>query len=138
MKFTEVLAISGQPGLFKYLTQGKSGIIIESLSDGKRSQVTASAKVSTLGDIAIYTEGEDMPLSQVFQAMSDKLNGGPAMSHKSDTKELAASFEEFLPTYDKYRVRASDIKKVFVWYNILQGAGMTNFIEEPAEEKKEE
>lgn len=138
MKFTEVLAISGQPGLFKYLAQGKSGIIIESLADGKRSQVTASAKVSTLGDIAIYTEGEDMPLAQVFQSISDKLNGGAAISHKADTKELAAAFEEYLPTYDKYRVRASDIKKVFSWYNILQGAGMTKFVEEPTEESKEE
>lgn len=129
MKFTEVIAISGQPGLFKYLAQGKTGIIIESLSDGKRSQVTANAKVSTLGDIAIYTESEDMPLAEVFQSMSDKLNGGPAISYKSDTKELAKAFEEYLPTYDKYRVRASDIKKVFSWYNLLQGAGMTQFVE---------
>lgn len=138
MKFTEVLAISGQPGLFKYLAQGKSGIIIESLADGKRSQVAASAKVSTLGDIAIYTEGEDMPLAEVFQAMSDKLNGGAAVSHKSSTEVLAAAFEEYLPTYDKYRVRASDIKKVFSWYNLLQGSGMTKFVEDPATESTEE
>lgn len=137
MKFKEVLAISGQPGLFKYLAQGKSGIIIESLADGKRSQVAASAKVSTLVDIAIYTEGEDMPLAEVFQAMSDKLNGGAAIAHKSDTAALAAAFGEFLPTYDKYRVRASDIKKVFSWYNLLQGVGMTQFVE-TEETKKEE
>ena len=133
MKFSEVLAISGQPGLFKYLAQGKTGIIVESLSDAKRFQINASSKVSTLGDIAIYTEGEDVPLSEVFQAMSDKLSGGIAISHKSATTELAAKFEEYLPEYDKYRVRASDIKKVFAWYNLLQQTGMTTFVEAETE-----
>ena len=136
MKFSEVLAISGQPGLFKYLAQGKSGIIVESLSDAKRFQINASSKVSTLGDIAIYTEGEDVPLSEVFQSMSDKLTGGAAISHKSATTELATKFEEYLPDYDKYRVRASDIKKVFAWYNILQAIGMTSFIEAETEEEQ--
>lgn len=138
MKFTEVLAISGQPGLFKYLAQGKSGIIVESLADAKRFQINASSKVSTLGDIAIYTDGEDMPLAEVFQSMSDKLEGGAAISHKSSTEDLAAAFAEYLPTYDRYRVRASDIKKVFSWYNLLQATGMTKFIEEKTEETNEE
>lgn len=138
MKFTEVLAISGQPGLFKYLAHGKSGIIVESLVDGKRSQVTASSKVSTLGDIAIYTDGEDKPLAEVFQAMSDALNGGAAISHKADTRELAAAFAQYLPDYDRDRVRASDIKKVFSWYNMLQSTGMTKFVEEPTEETSAE
>lgn len=137
MKFTEVLAISGQPGLFKYLAQGKSGIIVESLSDAKRFQISASSKVSTLSDIAIYTDSEDVPLSEVFQSMSDKLSSGAALSHKSATTELAEKFEEYLPEYDKYRVRASDIKKVFAWYNLLQQTGMTTFVEAEAEEVQE-
>lgn len=138
MKFTEVLAISGRPGLFKYLAQGKSGIIVESLSDGNRFQVDASSKVSTLADIAIYTEAEDMPLSEVFQTISDKLKGGAAIDHKSQTDKLAEAFEEYVPSYDKYRVRASDIKKVFSWYNTLQAAGLSCFVEEEVKEEVKE
>lgn len=129
MKFSEVLAISGQQGLFKYLAQGKTGIIIESLMDGKRMQVPSTARVSTLNDISMYTDAEDILLANVFQNMSDKLEGGAAISHKSSADELASAFADYLPNYDRYRVRPSDIKKVFSWYNILQGAGMTQFVE---------
>lgn len=138
MKFSEILAISGQPGLFKYLAQGKGGIIIESLTDGRRSQVSSSSRVSTLTDIAIYTEGEDKPLSEVFQNMCEMLNGEAALSHKSNPDELTAAFELYLPEYDKYRVRLSDIKKVFQWYNVLQAAGMREFVEAEEEANEEE
>lgn len=137
MKFSEVLAISGQQGLFKYLAQGKTGIIIESLMDGKRMQVPSNARVSTLNDISMYTEADDVLLATVFQNMSDKLEGGAALSHKAPSEELAEAFADYLPNYDKYRVRQSDIKKVFSWYNILQGAGMTQFVEEEEEVTEE-
>ncbi len=138
MKFSEILSISGQPGLFRYLAQGKSGIIIESLAEGKRMQVSANSRISSLSDIAIYTEAEDMPLAEVFQTMFNSLEGAAALNHKSDINELVTAFEEYLPTYDKYRVRHSDIKKVFQWYNLLQGAGLTQFIETEEAESAEE
>lgn len=137
MKFSEVIAISGQPGLFMYLAQSKAGIIVESLMDKRRFPVSATAKVSSLNDIAIYTEGEDMPLSQVFQAMSDKLEGKEAINAKSDIKELVKAFGEYLPSYDKDRVHNSDIKKVFTWYNMLVTYGMTEFVEKEEEQKEE-
>lgn len=137
MKFSEVIAISGQPGLFMYLAQSKAGIIVESLIDKRRFPVSATAKVSSLNDIAIYTEGEDMPLSQVFQAMYDKLEGKEAISAKADIKELVKAFGEYLPSYDKERVHNSDIKKVFSWYNMLVAYGMTEFVQ-PEEEQTEE
>lgn len=137
MKFSEVIAISGQPGLFMYLAQSKAGIIVESLMDKRRFPVSATAKVSSLNDIAIYTEGEDMPLSQVFQVMSDKLEGKEAINAKSDIKELVKTFGEYLPSYDKDRVHNSDIKKVFTWYNMLVAYGMTEFVEKEEEQKEE-
>lgn len=137
MKFSEVIAISGQPGLFMYLAQSKAGIIVESLVDKRRFPVSATAKVSSLNDIAIYTESEDMPLSQVFQSMYDKLEGKEAISPKSDIKELVKAFGEYLPTYDKDRVHNSDIKKVFTWYNMLVAYGMTEFVEKEEEQKEE-
>ena len=133
MKFSEVLAIAGQSGLYKYLAHGKNGIIVESLADGRRFPVPSSAQVSALRDISIYTELEDKPLSEVFETMFEKLEGKPALSHKSAPAELAAAFAEYLPDYDQARVHASDIRKVFMWYNILQGTGMTEFVEKEEE-----
>ncbi len=138
MKFSEILSISGQPGLFRYLAQSKNGIIIESLLDKRRTQVSSHSRVSSLNDIAIYTESEDMPLAEVFQAISDALQGGAAISHKSAPEALEAAFASYVPTYDRDRVRSSDIKKVFQWYNLLQQNGMTEFVEVAEEGNTEE
>ena len=127
MKFSEIISISGQPGLFKYLAQASNGIIVESLVDQKRFPVPSNAKVSALIDIAIYTESEDLALADVFQIMHDALSGAAATNHKQPAKELAAKFVEFIPTFDQDRVHSSDIKKVFQWYNLLQAAGMTDY-----------
>ena len=131
-----ILAISGQPGLFKVLSEGKNGVIVESLLTGKKQTAFASAKMSTLEDIAIYTTSEDFPLKQVFKKISDLENGGPAIPANSKPDELKKYFERVLPDFDKERVYVSDIKKVFVWYNLLQEKGLLDF-EEAVETKDE-
>lgn len=138
MKFNEILSIAGQPGLYRFLTQGKAGIIVESLADQRRFPVSANAKVSSLTDIAIYTETEDRPLSEIFQTMYEKLGGKEALDAKSSPEELAKALEQFIPDYDKERVHKSDIKKLFSWYNLLVANGMTQFVEEETEEQQEE
>ena len=132
----DILSISGYGGLFKYISQGRNGIIVESLEDGKRMNASASAKISALEDIAIFTETEDLPLKDVFKAISEKENGGVAIAHKSSADELKNYFAEVIPDYDRDRVYVSDIKKVVNWYNILHKFEMLNFDEE--EEAKEE
>jgi hypothetical protein len=124
MELKDFLAISGKPGLFKYISQAKNGVVVESLTDGKRIPAFASDKVSSLEDIAIFTEGEDVKLSEVFDRIFSKENGGPAMSHKSEPAAMQAYFAEVLPEYDRQRVYASDIRKVLSWYNQLQSLGM--------------
>ncbi len=131
-----ILAISGQPGLFKVLSEGKNGVIVESLLTGKKQTVFASAKMSTLEDIAIYTIHEDFPLKQVFRKISDLENGGPAVQASAKPEELKKYFEKVLPDFDKERVYVSDIKKVLTWYNLLQEKGLLYFEEDlPTEEK---
>jgi hypothetical protein len=120
MILKDILAISGEPGLFKFIAQGKNAIIIEHLETKKRSSVYGSAKVNSLDDIAIFTEKEDMPLGKVFDLIYEKENGGTAPDSKSDTKILKTWFEGVLPEYSKDKVYFSDIKKVALWYNILQ------------------
>jgi hypothetical protein len=80
--------------------------------------------VSSLEDIAIFTEGEDLPLGEVFDKIHEKENGGAAIDHKLPAAELLAYFEEVVPDYDHDRVYVSDIKKLIGWYNILQELDM--------------
>jgi hypothetical protein len=136
----DILSISGYGGLFKFISQGRNGIIVESLEDQRRMNASATAKISALEDIAIFTETEDIPLKDVFKAISEKENGGEAIKHKSSANELKSYFEEVLPDYDRDRVYVSDIKKVIQWYNILHKFDMLNFDEEEKEkeESKEE
>lgn len=127
MELKEILAISGQPGLYRYVAQSTRGVIVESLLDGRRMNASASAKVSALSEISIFTEGDDIPLAAVFTKIYEHTGGKEAISHKEDPEKLKASFAEVLPEYDRDRVHVSDMKKVFMWYNILLGAGFTEF-----------
>lgn len=138
MEFKDVLAISGQPGLYKFVAQGSNGIIIEALADNKRSNIPASSKVSALAEIAIYTESDDMPLGDIFQSMFAVTEGKEAISHKSSSEQLKEFFAKAVPTYDRDRVHVSDMKKAIAWFNILVGAGMTEFATSEEEEAVEE
>ena len=127
MELKEILAISGHPGLYRYVAQSTRGVIVESLLDGRRMNASASAKVSALSEISIFTEGDDIPLAAVFTKIYEHTGGKEAISHKEDPEKLKACFAEVLPEYDRDRVHVSDMKKVFMWYNILLGAGFTEF-----------
>jgi hypothetical protein len=119
MNLKDILAISGEPGLFKFIAQGKNAIIIEHLETKKRTSAYGSAKVSSLDDIAIFTDNEDMSLGKVFDLIYEKEKGGPSIDSKSDTDVLKTWFEGVLPEYSKDKVYLSDIRKVAQWYNIL-------------------
>ncbi len=138
MEFREIIAISGQPGLFRYVAQGAHGIIVESLVDGKRMNATGSAKVSALAEIAIFTDECEIPLSEVFTEMFKRSGGKEALSAKSSPELLKAHFAEIVPLYDRDRVHVSDMKKVVAWYNVLVAAGMTDFALPEGTEEAEE
>jgi hypothetical protein len=136
MILKDILAISGEPGLFKFIAQGKNAIIVEHLETKKRSSAFASAKVSSLEDIAIFTEKEDMPLSKVFDLIHEKENGGLAIDSKADNNKLKIWFEGILPEYSKDKVYISDIRKVAQWYNTLHKLNL--LIREEAEPSAKE
>ncbi|HON19160.1 MAG TPA: DUF5606 domain-containing protein [Salinivirgaceae bacterium] len=129
MTLKEILAVSGQPGLYKLVASAKRGIIVENIETKKRVSVAASAKVSSLNDIAIFTTGEDKPLVEVLKLFREKFFSGQAISHKSDEKQLRALFVEILPDYDQDRVYLSDIKKVVQWYNLLQATDLLHLLD---------
>ena len=138
MEFKDILAISGMPGLYKYVAQSTRGIIVESLEDGRRTNASATARVSALAEISMFTEGEDIALAEVFTRMYSHTGGQQGLSHKESADKLKAYFAEVLPEYDRERVHVSDIKKALSWFNILVGAGMTEFTLPSDEEQTEE
>lgn len=133
MNLKEILAISGAPGLFRYVAQGKGGIIVESLVDDKRSMVSGTSKVSALGDIAMFTDAAEVSIADVFTTIYAHYKGEQVtVSGKSTPAELQAFMEIALPAYDRDRVHNSDVKKLASWYNILVKTGMTTFtVEDP-------
>jgi hypothetical protein len=124
MILKDIMAVSGEPGLFRFIAQGKNAIIIEHLETRKRRSAYGSSKVSSLEDIAIFTEKEDIPLGKVFDMIHEKENGGPAIDSKSDSGKLKTWFEGIIPDYSKEKVYISDIKKVAQWYNILHNLNL--------------
>lgn len=138
MDFSEILSIAGKPGLFKVVTQAKAGIIVESIIDGKKFTAFSSERISSLEEISIFSENEDIPLKDVFKTFFEKCEGKETISHKSETKLIKSTFEEMVPDYDQDRVFVSDIRKVLQWYNLLLKKEMLNFEEEADEEKNDE
>ncbi len=139
MSLNKILSIGGKPGLFKLLTQTRSGFVAESLLDGKKITVSMRNNVSVLSEIAIYTLEEELPLREVFQKIQVKEKGGKtSIPHKSEKIQLEEYFFEVLPNYDEDRVYASDIKKVIQWYNLLHEKGLTDFTEKDEESSSEE
>jgi len=123
-----ILSISGKPGLFSLVSQGRGNIIVESIVDKKKMPAYANDKVISLYDISIYTLEGETPLREVFASIYSKENGQVAsVDPKADQKLLRSYMAEVLPTYDTERVYPNDIKKVIVWYNILVNAGFTSF-----------
>ncbi len=128
-----ILSISGKPGLFELVSQGKNMLILESLTEKKRVPAYTHEKILSLGDIAIYTEEGEVPLVDVLRSMKEK-EGGKTVSFdpkKADGKQLAEYLASVLPNFARDRVYSSDIKKLITWYNILIESGRDDF-----EEKK--
>ena len=137
MSLDKILSISGKPGLYKIVTQTRTGAVVESLIDKKRITVGAHSNISILSEIAIYTLTEEVPLREVLKSIKEKENGEQtSISHKDSKIKLEEFFFEVLPEYDEDRVYASDIKKVIQWYNILQKNNLLDSLEAEEETAK--
>lgn len=136
IKVKDLMSISGKGGLYRFLAQARNGIVVESLAEKKRWVAPPTARVSSLDDIAIFSENEDVPLCDVMMKLHEKENGGVALSPKASNEELKTYFREVLPEFDEERVYVSDIKKVLTWYNQLQELELLEIVEK--EEEKDE
>lgn len=126
MDLKKIIAVTGKPGLYKLVSTTRTGILVESLTDGRRMPVSANQNASSLNDISVFTYGEDKPLREILAEMYKHFNGQKAPSHKESESVLREEFEKVVSDYDKERVYFSDIKKVFQWYNILVELGLAD------------
>lgn len=116
---TDIISISGKPGLHKLVSSSGKSIIVESLEDKKRFPVFSNSQVSALKDIAIYTDETEVALSEVLQNLYTVLDGKSCEILKGKAIDLEELMKKVLPNYDKDRVYPSDMKKIFGWYNTL-------------------
>ena len=135
----DILSITGKPGLYKLVSRGNNMLIVESLLDGKRMPTYARDKIVSLGEISMYTMGDDIALNQVLINLGEKENYKLVTidPKKADNEQLRNYFAEVLPDFDRDRVYPSDIRKLIQWYNILVKAGITDFTieeEQPTQE----
>jgi hypothetical protein len=123
-----ILAISGKPGLYKLVSQGKNMLVVESLLNGKRTPAYNHEKIISLGDIAMFTDSDEVPLNEVFESMKQLENGAKAsVSTKDSESTLREYLGKVLPNFDRDRVYTADIKKLISWYNLLVENGYNNF-----------
>ena len=137
MDLSKVLTISGKPGLFLLKSQGRGSMVVESLLDGKCMPAFAHDKLSLLEDICIFTTSDDRPLKEVFMSIHEKMGDTLDFNPKDiNPKDLKAKFETVLPDFDEMSVYASDMRKVFAWYQLLNDKGLLDFTPETTEEAK--
>ena len=135
-----ILAISGRPGLFKLVSRGKNNLIVEALdSTHRRQPAFGSDRITSLNDIAMFTDEDDVPLTDVLESMKNIEEGKKSSVDykKASSDELRDYFAKILPNFDRERVQNSHIKKLIQWYNILIENGISEF-KNPDPEKKEE
>ena len=136
-----ILTVAGKPGLYKLVSSGRNMLIVVALDATKKRQpIHGVDKVVSLGDIAMYTDDEEVPLWQVLDSVKAKCEGAVcAVDYKkASNEELADFFAEVLPNYDRDRVYMSHVRKLIQWYNILMSAGITEFAPEEPEASGEE
>ena len=124
MKLEGIINVSGKPGLFKIISRSNNTVIIESLTDQKRTAIYSHNQANLLDEIGIYTYNDTVPISDIFTEIAKKTSCGPSINHKSSKDELMNYFRDILPEYDEDRVYISDIKKVIQWYNIMQSVNL--------------
>lgn len=136
MDLSKLITVSGKAGIFEVVGNSKSALIVSSLADGKRMPVMATHRISSLDEISIYTEDDDLPLIDVMIKIREHENGEASIDPKSDGKDLFEHFGKIVPDFDRDRVYASDLKKLFNWYNQLQAADKVKDLVLPEEDEE--
>ena len=121
MQLEKIISISGKPGLYKLISQLKSGFIVEDVLTKKKASISNSSQVSLLDNIAMFTFDKEVPLFEVFENVAKNNDYNETISH-DDGCGIESVRKLSFPDYDTERVYVSDIKKLAQWYNTLNKA----------------
>lgn len=140
MDLSNILVIAGKPDLSELVSQTKGGAVVSNLVTGQKYPVFRNDRISSLGEIRLFTETDECPLEEVMQRIFKHLDGKATGfdPKKAESQEMFGLLAEVLPDYDRERVHASDVKKLFSWYNVLLAAGKITLDEEAPEETTQE
>jgi len=141
MYLEKIVAISGNTvnGLFEMIANRNNGLVVEDLETKKRRFVAARRHNFTpLNTVGIYTDdGDAADIAVVFDKMKEQEADNPPIAPNSKEEELREYFSDVLPTYDKDRVYARDIKRVIKWYNALKKHGLLDKQSEESSTEKD-
>lgn len=137
MDLSKIISVTGKPGLYRIVAQGRQALIVESLIDGKRAPVHTSIRVSTLDEISMFTTEDDVPLADVLNKLFELEKGKGSLDPKAEENELFGKLAEVLPNHDRERIYASDLRKLFAWYELLLKAGEFKKKEDPKKADKD-
>jgi hypothetical protein len=134
MKLKNIIAVSGESGLFELIDSKNNGVILKSPLTGKIKFYSARIHQFTpLETIGIYTDSDTAELADIFNTIKSKESSLPVPSLKESNNKIMEYFVQILPEYDRDRVYASDVKKVIKWYNAMKECGFLNSKEDSEE-----
>jgi len=137
MKFKDILAVTGKPGLYEMITPRGDGLIVRQIGDSKKFFISSRKFMfNPLDNIGIYlTNGDTIPLREV---MTNVHNSPDRPSVKDSADELKAWFHTVAEDFDEDQVYVSDIKKVLKWYAEMQTQKITSLLDEDTSNSDEE
>lgn len=134
---TKILSVSGHSGLFRLISQSRGGVVVEALTDQKRTWFGPSAKITSLQDISIYKDDGEMTLMEMLESMKAFLNGAEAPVDKTHATTMQDFFAQVVPDYDRSRFYPSHMVKVAEWFNLLLHSDALDFEKPEPEETPE-
>lgn len=119
---TDIVSVSGKPGLHQLVGKRANGLIVESLDAAKKRFPTSlTQKVSFLSDISMYTYDGDEKLENILKSLHTVAESElKLVSKKSSADEVHVFFRKVLENFDEDQVYNSDILKLVSWYKILK------------------
>ena len=136
MEYSKLVSVTGLPGLFELIASKADGAIVRSLDDKSTKFVSSRIhNFSHLESIEVYTEGENVNLVDVFNAMQNSKENLP---DEKDATAVKAYFKKIYPTMDFERVYASDMKKMVRWFDVLKKNNVEIKLTESEEETQGE
>lgn len=127
MSLKDIYAVPGKPGLYRLVTRTASRFIVESIDTGKRLPLTLYSMPTDISQTALFTDSDDRPLPEIFQAMLPHEQEIRSLNLKKDAAAIIELFARIVPDYDRSRVTKGDMEKAFRWFKYLRDAGFDDF-----------